>query len=58
VAVGWVQLAGLALSEVGGGADPNNNSVLIFLAHNMLELEQLLDGIGLGVFEAITQFQA
>jgi CubicO group peptidase (beta-lactamase class C family) len=39
-------------------ADPSNNSVLIFLAHNMLELEQLLDGIGLGVFEAIEQFQA
>lgn len=39
-------------------ADPSNNSVLIFLAHNMLELEQLLDGIGLGAFEAMTQFQA
>ena len=39
-------------------ADPSNNSVLIFLAHNMVELEQLLDGIGLGVFDAITQFQA
>lgn len=39
-------------------ADPSNNSVLIFLAHNMLELEQLLDGIGQGAFEAITQFQA
>ena len=39
-------------------ADPNNNSVLIFLAHNMLELEQLFDGIGLGASEAITQFQA
>ncbi|HEY9528004.1 MAG TPA: serine hydrolase domain-containing protein [Anaerolineales bacterium] len=39
-------------------ADPSNNSVLIFLAHNMLELEQLFDGIGLGVFDAITQFQA
>lgn len=39
-------------------ADPSNNSVLIFLAHNMLELEQLLDGIGMGVFDAITQFQA
>jgi CubicO group peptidase (beta-lactamase class C family) len=38
-------------------ADPSNNSVLIFLAHNMLELEQLLDGIGLAVFDAITQFQ-
>jgi CubicO group peptidase (beta-lactamase class C family) len=39
-------------------ADPSNNSVLIFLAHNMVELEQLLDGVGLGVFDAITQFQA
>src|SRR5690349_12761528 len=39
-------------------ADPSNNSVLILLAHNMLELEQLVDGIGLGVYEAITQFQA
>ena len=39
-------------------ADPNNNSVLIFLAHNMLELEQLVDGIGFGVYDAITQFQA
>ncbi len=39
-------------------ADPSNNSVLVFLAHNMLELEQLLNGIGLGVFDAITQFQA
>lgn len=39
-------------------ADPNNNSVLIFLAHNMLELEQLVNGIGLGVYDAITQFQA
>jgi CubicO group peptidase (beta-lactamase class C family) len=39
-------------------ADPSNNSVLIFLAHNMLELEQLLDGIGLGAYDAMTQFQA
>jgi len=39
-------------------ADPNNNSVYIFLTHNMVELEQLTDGIGLSVFEAITQFQA
>ncbi len=39
-------------------ADPSNNSVLIFLAHNMLELEQLFDGIGLGAYDAITQFQA
>ena len=39
-------------------ADPNNNSVLLFLAHNMVELEQLLDGVGLAVYDAITQFQA
>ena len=39
-------------------ADPNNKSVLIFLTHNMLELEQLLDGIGMSVYEAIAQFQA
>lgn len=39
-------------------ADPNNNSVLIFLAHNMVELEQLFNGIGIGVYDAITQFQA
>jgi CubicO group peptidase (beta-lactamase class C family) len=38
-------------------ADPSNNSVLIFLTHNMLELEQLFDGIGLGAFDAMTQFQ-
>ena len=39
-------------------ADPSNNSVLIFLTHNMLDLEQLFDGIGLGASEAMTQFQA
>ena len=39
-------------------ADPNDESVLIFLAHNMVELEQLANGIGLGVYEAILQFQA
>jgi CubicO group peptidase (beta-lactamase class C family) len=38
-------------------ADPSNNSILIFLTHNMLELEQLFDGIGLGAFDAISQFQ-
>jgi CubicO group peptidase (beta-lactamase class C family) len=52
-AVGWP-------GSFGGWwrADPSNNSVLIFLAHNMVELEQLLNGIGLGVYDAITQFQA
>ena len=39
-------------------ADPSNDSVLLFLAHNMLELEQLFDGIGFGVFDVISQFQA
>ena len=39
-------------------ADPSNNSVLIFLAHNMVELEQLFDGVGLGAYNAVTQFQA
>jgi CubicO group peptidase (beta-lactamase class C family) len=39
-------------------ADPNDNSVLIFLAHNMVELEQLANGVGVGVYGAIMQFQA
>ena len=37
-------------------ADPNDNSILIFLAHNMVELDQLAEGIGFGVFDAISQF--
>jgi hypothetical protein len=36
-------------------ADPNDNSVAIFLAHNVAEFAK---GIGLGVYGAITQFQA
>jgi len=39
-------------------ADPNDRSVLIFLTHNMFELHQLAAGIGLGVYSAITRFQA
>ncbi|WP_437294153.1 serine hydrolase domain-containing protein [Sorangium sp. So ce426] len=39
-------------------ADADDDSVLIFLAHNMVERDQLSRGIGLGVYEAITQFQA
>ncbi len=39
-------------------ADPNDASVLVFLAHNMVDLTQLTQGIGLGAWEAITQFQA
>jgi CubicO group peptidase (beta-lactamase class C family) len=37
-------------------ADPTDNSVLIFLAHNMLELQQMAKGIGLGVWSAISTF--
>jgi CubicO group peptidase (beta-lactamase class C family) len=37
-------------------ADPNDRSVLIFLAHNMVELHQMARGIGLGVWSAITTF--
>ena len=39
-------------------ADPNDRSVLIFLAHNMLELHQLARGIGLGAWSAIARFHA
>jgi len=37
-------------------ADPNDGSVLIFLAHNMVELHQMARGIGLGVWNAIATF--
>jgi CubicO group peptidase (beta-lactamase class C family) len=39
-------------------ADPNDGSVMIFLAHNMAELDQLANGIGVGVWAAITEFQS
>ena len=39
-------------------ADPNDNSVLIFLTHNIIELDQFAKGIGFGVYGAITRFQA
>ena len=38
-------------------ADPNDGSVLIFLAHNMVDLAQMAKGIGLGVWAAIEVFQ-
>jgi CubicO group peptidase (beta-lactamase class C family) len=38
-------------------ADVCNNSVMIFLTHNMVERDQFNQGIGFGVYEAITQFQ-
>lgn len=34
-------------------ADPNDGSVLLFLAHNMVELDQLARGIGFGAWRAI-----
>jgi CubicO group peptidase (beta-lactamase class C family) len=39
-------------------ADPNDSSVMIFLAHNLVELEQYTRGIGRGVFHAIERFQS
>jgi CubicO group peptidase (beta-lactamase class C family) len=38
-------------------ADPEDGSVLIFLAHNMVDLAQMAKGIGLGVWGAIDTFQ-
>jgi len=37
-------------------ADPSDNSVLIILAHNMVELPQMASGIGLGAWSAIVEF--
>lgn len=37
-------------------ADPNDGSVLIFMAHNMCELHQMASGIGLAVWSAIAAF--
>jgi len=39
-------------------ADPNDQSVLIFMSHNMLELSQMARGIGLGAWSAIASFHA
>ena len=39
-------------------ADPTDDSVLIFLAHNMLERQQMARGIGLDVWSAIASFHA
>jgi CubicO group peptidase (beta-lactamase class C family) len=39
-------------------ADPNDNSVMVFLTHNMVERDQFENGVGLGVYGAITKFQA
>ncbi len=39
-------------------ADPADGSVLILLAHNMVDLEQLASGVGLGAYIAREQFHA
>ena len=39
-------------------ADPADHSVMVFLAHNMVEREQYENGIGFGVYGAITRFHA
>ena len=39
-------------------ADPVAQSIMIFLAHNVMELDQLAKGIGLGVWGAITEFHS
>jgi CubicO group peptidase (beta-lactamase class C family) len=39
-------------------ADPNTNSVMIFMTHNLIEPDQFANGIGFGVYSAITQFQS
>jgi CubicO group peptidase (beta-lactamase class C family) len=37
-------------------ADPTDNAVLLFLTHNMLELQQMASGIGLDGWSAIAEF--
>ncbi len=39
-------------------ADPQAQSILIFLTHNMASLDQMAKGIGLGVWAAIERFSA
>ena len=46
------------LEDLWWQADPRDGSVLIFLAHNMVEVDQLANGIGWEVYDAITPFQA
>ena len=39
-------------------ADPNDGAVLVFLSHNMVELPQMAQGIGLATWSAIASFHA
>jgi CubicO group peptidase (beta-lactamase class C family) len=60
------QICGGGIGSVGwpggfGGwwqADPGDASVLIFLAHNRVDLDQLEKGVGFGVHRAISKFHA
>jgi CubicO group peptidase (beta-lactamase class C family) len=38
-------------------ADPNERSVMVLMTHNMVSLDQLASGIGLGVYGVIDKFQ-
>ena len=38
-------------------SDPREGSVMVFLAHNMVDLAQMAKGVGLGVWAAIEDFQ-
>jgi hypothetical protein len=39
-------------------ADPTDDSIMIFLTHNVVELEQIDQGIGWGAFGAVRSFHA
>ena len=39
-------------------ADPNDGSVLIFMAHSMADLPQMARGVGLGAWSAIGSFHS
>ena len=39
-------------------ADPTDGSVLVFLAHNAIDVARMRRGVGLGVFTAISDFHA
>jgi hypothetical protein len=39
-------------------ADRLDNSIVIFLAHNVVERHQFAQGVGFGVYGAITEFQS
>jgi CubicO group peptidase (beta-lactamase class C family) len=51
-AVGWP-------GSYGGWwrADPTDSSVMVFMTHNMVSVDQLARGVGLGVYGVIDKFQ-